>query len=86
VGLVLVDLMEEEAHSSCGEGVGLRSTAVLLERGAKAAHKCIEATPCLVQWVGVQRWEEHEWVAIEMTRRRTKEIQLLTCGEKRTIG
>jgi hypothetical protein len=68
VGLVLADLAEEEAHGSRGEGVGLGPAAVLLERGAEAAHERVEAAPRLAQRAGARRWRV--WVAVEGARRR----------------
>jgi hypothetical protein len=67
-GLVLADLAEEEAHGPRGEGVGLGPAAVLLERGAEAAHERVEAAPRLAQRAGARR--RRVWVAVEGARRR----------------
>jgi hypothetical protein len=66
-GLVLADFAEEEADGPGGEGVTLGLAAVLLERGAEAAHERVEAAPSLAQRAGARRRRVR--VAVERARR-----------------
>jgi hypothetical protein len=86
VGLVLTDLAEEEAHSSCGEGVGLGPAAVLLERGTEVAHERVDAAPRLAQRVGAWRWEEYEWWPLKRHAGEQKKSNFSHAAREITIG